>query len=145
MTANACSMVHLVCLFITTHLSALLQDNCLNLVRCAFFRKLSAYVKNITAFCQHLLRQIYRQHTNIGPIYRPGRYIGLSVNFTIVIVTNYSSWFSFTCFKLQQFACKICLTFTGVMMRWKTRNLFPCWLTVTYLLAAIFVAFNYEK
>jgi len=31
------------------------------------------------------------------------------------------------------------------MMHWKTRNYFPRQQTVTDLLAAIFVAFNYEK
>jgi len=33
-----CSMVHLVCLFRKTHLLALLQDNCLELLRCAFLQ-----------------------------------------------------------------------------------------------------------
>ena len=28
--------------------------------------------------------------------------------------------FSLLVFKCQHFACKICLTFTGLMMRWKT-------------------------
>ena len=51
-------MGHLVCLFMKTHVLALLQDNCLDLVRCALLRKLSACVRNITAFCQHLLRPI---------------------------------------------------------------------------------------
>jgi len=54
-TADACSMVHLVCLFMKTNLLVLLQDNCLDLVRCAFLRKLAACVRNITVFCQHLL------------------------------------------------------------------------------------------
>jgi len=54
-TADACSMVHLVCLFMKTHLLALLQDNCLDLLRCAFLRKLSVCVRNITVFYQHLL------------------------------------------------------------------------------------------
>jgi len=60
-TANACSTIYLVCLFIKTHLLMLLQDNCLDLVHCAFSCKLSACVRNITAFCEHLLRliQIY--------------------------------------------------------------------------------------
>jgi len=31
-TADACSIVHLVCVFMKTHLLALLQDNCLDLV-----------------------------------------------------------------------------------------------------------------
>jgi len=48
-------MVHLVCLFMKTHLLALLQDNCLDLVHCAFLRKLSGCVSNITVFCQQLL------------------------------------------------------------------------------------------
>jgi len=56
-SAHLC-MVHLICLFMKTHLLALLQDYCLDLVRCAFLHKLSACVRNITAFCQHLLRPI---------------------------------------------------------------------------------------
>jgi len=56
--ANACSMVHLICLFMKTHLLALLQDNCLDLLRCALLHKLSACVRNRTAFCKHLLRPI---------------------------------------------------------------------------------------
>ena len=56
--ADTCSMVHLVCLFMKTHLLALLQENCLDLVHCAFSCKLSGCVRNITAFCQHLLRPI---------------------------------------------------------------------------------------
>jgi len=35
-----------------------LQDNCLDLLRCAFLRKLSGCVRNITACCQHLPRLI---------------------------------------------------------------------------------------
>jgi len=50
-TADTCSMVHLVCLFMKTLLLALLQGNCHDLVPCAFLHKLSA-------FCQHLLRPI---------------------------------------------------------------------------------------
>jgi len=42
--AKACFMVHLVCLFLKTHLLALLQDNSLELIRCAFLRKLSGCV-----------------------------------------------------------------------------------------------------
>jgi len=56
--ADMCSMVHLVCLFMKTYLLALLQDNCLDLVHCAFLRKLYACVSNIIAVCQHLLRPI---------------------------------------------------------------------------------------
>jgi len=50
--------VHLVCLFMKTHLLAVLQDNCLDLVRCAFQRQLSGWVRNITAFSQLLQRPI---------------------------------------------------------------------------------------
>jgi len=57
-TADACTMVHLVCLFKKLHLLAFLQDNCLDLVHCAFLRKVSECVRNITAFCQHLLKPI---------------------------------------------------------------------------------------
>jgi len=45
-------MIHLVCLFMKTHLLELLQDNCVDLVCCAFLRKLSARMRNITVFCQ---------------------------------------------------------------------------------------------
>jgi len=48
-------MVYLVCLFMKTHLLVLLQHNCLDLVHCAFSCKLSACVRNITAFCKYLL------------------------------------------------------------------------------------------
>jgi len=34
-TADVCFVVHFVCLFVKTHLLALLQDNCLALVYCA--------------------------------------------------------------------------------------------------------------
>jgi len=51
-----CSIVHLFCLFMKTHLLALLQDNYLDLLCCAFLSKLSGCVRNITAFCQHLLK-----------------------------------------------------------------------------------------
>ena len=44
--ADACSMVHLVCLFMKTHLLALLEGNCLDLVHCAFSCKLSGCVRN---------------------------------------------------------------------------------------------------
>jgi len=81
--ADACFMVHLVCLFMKPHLLALLQYNCLDLVHCAFLRKLSACVRNITAFCQHLLRPIILAilaDTDISV--KPqisARYIGLSL------------------------------------------------------------------
>jgi len=55
---DACSMVHLVCLFVKTHLLALLQDKCHDLVCCPFLRKLSECVRNMAAFCQHILRPI---------------------------------------------------------------------------------------
>jgi len=57
-TADACFMVPRVCLFMKTHLLALLQDNCIDLVCCAFMHKLSV-------FCQHLLSAV-----SAWPIYR---------------------------------------------------------------------------
>jgi len=51
-------MVHLVSLFMKMHLLALLQDSCLDLVNSAFLHKLSACVRNIKVFCQHLPRLI---------------------------------------------------------------------------------------
>jgi len=68
-TVDVCSMVHLVCLSMKTHLLTLLQDNCLNLVCCAFLHKLSACMRNITAFCQHQLIPIILVVWPI-PIYR---------------------------------------------------------------------------
>jgi len=85
-TTDTCSMVYLVCLFIKPYLLALLQDNCLDFRCCAFLSKLSGCVRNITAFCQHLLRPIksailadtdisakpkYRMITSAKPIYWP--------------------------------------------------------------------------
>jgi len=60
-TAIACFMDHLVGLFMKMHLLTLLQDNCLDLVHCAFLHKLST-------FCQHLLRLIY--DISVKPKYR---------------------------------------------------------------------------
>jgi len=37
-----------------------LQDNCLDLLCCAFLGKLSGCLRNITAFCQHDKADIYR-------------------------------------------------------------------------------------
>jgi len=73
---HAPSMVHLVCLFMKSHLLALLQDNCLDLVRCAFLGKLSPCVRNITVFYQHLLRPIESAilaniNISVKPKYRP--------------------------------------------------------------------------
>jgi len=83
--ADVCSIVHLTCLFMKRHLLALLKDNCLDLLRCAFLCKLSAWVRNIIAFRQHLLKPIksavladtdilakpkYRPIISARPIYR---------------------------------------------------------------------------
>ena len=81
-TADTCSIVYLVCLFMKTHLLVLMQG--LDLLRCAFLSKLSGCVRNLTAFCQHLLRPILSAvladtDTSAKPKYRPGRYIGLSL------------------------------------------------------------------
>ena len=69
-------MFHLVCFFMKTHPLALLQANCLDLVCCAFLRKLSACVRNITAFCQQLLRPMKSAvladtDISVKPKYRP--------------------------------------------------------------------------
>jgi len=56
--ADTCFMIHLVCLFMKMHMLALLQDNCLDLLCCAFLSKLFGCVRNITAYCQHVLRPI---------------------------------------------------------------------------------------
>jgi len=92
-TANASTTVHFVCLFMKPHPLALLQDNCLDLVHCAFLRKVSGCVRNITAFCQHLLKPIksailadtdilakpkYRPDILAKPKYRPDQYISIS-------------------------------------------------------------------
>jgi len=75
-TADACSMVHLVCFFYENALLALLQDICRDLVRCTFLRKLSACVRNITVFWQHLLSPIISakmadNDISVKPKYRP--------------------------------------------------------------------------
>ena len=57
-TANVCFTVHLVCLFMKTYLLVLLQGNCLELFCCAFLHKLFGCMRNMTAFCQHLLKPI---------------------------------------------------------------------------------------
>jgi len=74
--ADARSTVNLVCLFMKPQLLALLQDNCLDMLRCAFLRKLSGCVWNITAFCQLLLRPIISAvladtDISVKPRYRP--------------------------------------------------------------------------
>jgi len=38
--------------------ASVVADNCLDLLRCALLHKLSACVRNRTAFCKHLLRPI---------------------------------------------------------------------------------------
>jgi len=57
-TADTCSMVHLSACLWKPHLLALLQDNYLDLVHCASLRKVCGCVRNIAAFCQHLLKPI---------------------------------------------------------------------------------------
>ena len=79
MTTDARSLVNLVCIIMKPHLLALLQDNCLDLVRCAFLRKLSGCVRNITAFCLLLLRPIISAVLADADIYRQNRYISLSL------------------------------------------------------------------
>jgi len=74
--ADACFMVHLVFLFLKMHLLALLQDNYPEVVRCAFLRKLSGCIRNITAICQHLMRLIKPvvladTDISVKPKYRP--------------------------------------------------------------------------
>ena len=69
-TADACFMVNLVCLFMKPHLLVLLQDNCLHLLRCAFLRKLSECVRNITAFCQLLSAVLADTDISVKPKYR---------------------------------------------------------------------------
>ena len=82
--ADACSMVHLVCLLMKMHLLALLQESCLDLVHYAFLHKLAGCVRNITAFCQHLLRPIksavLADTDDIGKTKISARYIGLSLS-----------------------------------------------------------------
>jgi len=60
-----------------------------DLLRCAFLRKLSVCMRNVAVFCQHLLRPITAVLADAGawvkpkyrPIYRPGQYIGRSLIF----------------------------------------------------------------
>jgi len=75
--ADACTMVYVVCLFMKTHLLALLQDNCLDLIRCAFLHKLSGCVRNITVLTTpteadkigHFGRYLYIGKTQISAQY----------------------------------------------------------------------------
>jgi len=63
------------------HLLALLQDNCLDLLRCTFLSKFSGCVRNITVFCQHLLRpkkSAVSADILVKPKYRP-RYGSISI------------------------------------------------------------------
>ena len=89
--ANVCFMVHLVCLFMKTHLLALLQGNCLDLLCCAFLSKLSGCVRNMTAFCQHLLRPIYRPFWPIA-IYRQNPNIGWYIGLSLMVMYTISTW-----------------------------------------------------
>ena len=72
-TADTCSVVHLVCLLMKTHLLALLRDNCLDLICCAFLCKLSASCQNLL----RLIKAVILADTDIlvKPQYQPGRYI----------------------------------------------------------------------
>jgi len=75
-TSEARLMVHVAGFFMKTRLLALLQDNFIDLFRCAFLRKLSGRARNITAFCKPLLRPIKSAvlvDTDISakPKYRP--------------------------------------------------------------------------
>jgi len=104
--ADACSMVHLVCLFMKTHLLALLQDNCLDLVRCVFLRKLSAWVRNTIEFCQYLLRPIILAildgtEISVKPKYQPD-ILARPIYWSI---SNYNAWLyaNFTKCKLSTF------------------------------------------
>jgi len=95
-TANAYFMVHLVCLFMKTHLVALLQDSCLDLVRSGFLHKLFGCIRNITAFCQHLLRPIKSviladTDISVEPKYRPI----ISARPIYRSISNFISWKTF--------------------------------------------------
>jgi len=68
--------------------------------------------------------------------------------FSNVVVTSYTSCgflYLFSSANISPVRFVLHLHFTGLMMCWKTRNYFPRQQTVTDLLAAIFVAYNYEK
>jgi len=99
-TADTCSMVHLVCLFMTKHMLALLQDNCLDLVCCAFLRKLSTCVRNLTAFCQQLLRaKILAILTNTDILVKPKYRPDVSARLTYRSISSYYESESKICFK----------------------------------------------
>ena len=77
-TVDTCSVVHLVCLFMKMHLLALLQDNCLDLVLCAFLCK-------FVRMCEEY-NSVLSTPTEAEKIGRFGRYryIGLSLVKTIL-------------------------------------------------------------
>jgi len=71
-----------------------------DLLRCAFMRKLSGCVRNITAFCQHLLRlmksaTLADTDISVKRNYRPGRYISQSLIETDWIGLTETSCFDF--------------------------------------------------
>jgi len=97
-------MVDLVCLFMKMHLVALLRDNCLDLVYCAFLHKLSGCMRNITAFCQYLLRLI-----KLAVCFGRYRYIGkiqisadISVDLYLALFKDHKSH----CSGLQNCDCR---------------------------------------
>jgi len=95
-TAAMCSMVHLVCLFMKTHLLALLQDNCLYLLCCAFLSKLCGCMRDIPYFpANKPTRRISR-----------GQFLALKISFSIFRYLTTSTFFSF-CNKV----CQVCVTF----------------------------------
>jgi len=65
-----CFILHLVCLFMKMHLPALLQGNCLDLVRCAFLRKLSGCILSTPEAEVDKIGRFGRFYTDIPiPIY----------------------------------------------------------------------------
>ena len=92
MTAKACFMVPFVCLFMKTHLLALLQDNCLDLVCCTFFRKLSACVRNFVTIEADKIG-CFSWYQCIGKTQVLARYINLSLFLSITHTIINKVWY----------------------------------------------------
>jgi len=74
---NAFSMVHLIYLLMKTYLLVLLQDNCLDLVRCAFLHKSSDGVRSITVLstcteARPISPTLANTNISVKPKYRSG-------------------------------------------------------------------------
>jgi len=74
--ADAFSMVDLVCVFMKTYLVALLQDNCLDLVHCAFLRQVVYICEEYNSILStptkaDLINLLANTNISVKPTYHP--------------------------------------------------------------------------